>query len=299
MRKLFYLTFAIFLAVVSGCSNTSQEKTESSASKADMKQAGMQSQAADVKEKAADPQAESRPQVNRKLIKTVDLQVETTKLEESVQKLESLSKQFGGYVQSNQVQGTSLEQGKRGKRTASYVLRIPADQLDAYLKEAGSIGNVLSKAVGTEDVTEQYFDTEARLTSLKTQEERLLALLKQAGSLKDMLEIEKELAAVRYEIEQLTTTLKKYDGLVSYSTVRFTLTEVATITDTTEPKTTGERIARQFRDNITAIADGAQAAAVFLIGNSPILLLLAALAAGGFLIFRRVKQNRGNRNIGS
>ena len=57
------------------------------------------------------------------------------------------------------------------------------------------------------------------MESLSLQEERLLDILEKAEKLTDVLELEQELADVRYQIETLTTTLNRYDQLISYSTV--------------------------------------------------------------------------------
>ena len=104
-----------------------------------------------------------------------------------------------------------------------------------------------------DDVSEKYFDTEARLSSAKLREERLLDILSKAESLDNVLLLESELADVRYEIESLSGTLRRYDSLISYSTINIDLNEVikpATVQPM--PKTFGERISQAvssgFRD---------------------------------------------------
>ncbi|MFX3659246.1 MAG: DUF4349 domain-containing protein [Ectobacillus sp.] len=300
LHTIFFQPFAILLAIsvlLTGCGNNagSQNTTDSSPApkNASEEKAELQQETANNSSK----ENEQNPAINRKLIKNVSMEIETTNFKESVPKLESLVKQFNGYIESSTVTGASVQNEEQfPSRQATYTIRIPASQLDAYLNKAGSIGNILTKAITTEDVTDRYFDTEARIKSLKVQEERLLELLKQSGSLKDIIELEKELSSVRYEIETLTTTLKKYDSLTEYSTVQLTLIEVEDITDTSQPKTMGERISRQFKNNIEGITAGLKSIIVFVIGNSPLLIISGIIIAAGIFVARKFRKRKKNNS---
>lgn len=309
--KLFklFVILAIVLALFAGCGNSNMDSKSTSdiaPSKSINQEKGTGGAASEMKKETSDASNKEgntdakAPVTNRKLIKNVELSVETTNFNESIKKLEAFIKQFDGYIESNSITGTSVsEANKAPARHASYTIRIPSGTLDTYLNEVGSVGNVLSKNIATNDVTDQYFDTEARVTSLKVQEQRLLELLKQTGTLKDIVELEKELSSVRYEIERLTTTLKKYDSLVDYSTVHLTLAEVASITDTTQPKTTGERISHTFKKNLTAVSNFVKDVTVFLIGNSPVLFILGIIVTAGVFIGRRFMKKYKDNNISS
>ena len=75
-------------------------------------------------------------------------------------------------------------------------------------------------------MTKAYFDTDARLRNAKRMEDRLLEMLqKNTGKVSDLLQVEKELARVREQIEQMQGELKYYDALVQYATVTVTLAE--------------------------------------------------------------------------
>ncbi len=292
-RVLAVLCFVFIL--FTGCSSAEQKNsTEMSMSPDSAKMEGTAPAAQEKAEQQADTTAPAKeaPAVaeNRKLIKNVELRMETTEFDASIGKIEASAGKFGGYVEGSSISGVSVQEDSSSARSASYTIRIPSNKLDDYLKEAGTIGNIVSKQIMTEDVTSQYFDTEARLKSLKMQEERLLELLKQTGSLKDVIEIEKELAAVRYEIEGLTTTLKRYDSLVDYSTIRIELIEVQSLTQ--NASTLGERIGATFKKSVTGISNGAQGLLVFVIGNSPVLLLLGAGGVAAVFVVRRIRRNK-------
>ena len=81
----------------------------------------------------------------------------------------------------------------------------------------------MSKQESTQDVTSAYVDVEARLKSLKLQEERLYAMMEQAGDLETLLAIQNQLTEVQYQIESYTAPQRTYDDLISYSTVDVTV----------------------------------------------------------------------------
>jgi large-conductance mechanosensitive channel len=85
---------------------------------------------------------------------------------------------------------------------------------------------MVSQSESAEDITLQYTDTESRIASLKTEQERLLALLDKADTLENIITLEDRLTEVRYELENYESQRKVYDDLVTYSTVTITLEEV-------------------------------------------------------------------------
>lgn len=219
---------------------------------------------------------------NQKIIERLNYQIETLKFDDSASKVQSLCTSLGGYVQDSNVTGNGIT-SKGTLRQASYTLRIPQEKLAQLKSSAGQIGNILSFNSSSENISDQYYDTEARLKSLRTQQERLLAMMQKSGKLSDMIELEKALADVNYQIEQLTGTLKQYDSLVNYSTVTIQLNEVVepTVIQKT-PATLGERISQQFLNSMRGLGSFGENLAVFFLGCSPILILLLALA---FLIY--------------
>lgn len=135
----------------------------------------------------------------------------------------------------------------------------------------------MSKQESTQDVTSAYVDVEARLKSLKLQEERLYAMMEQAGDLETLLAIQNQLTEVQYQIESYTAQQRTYDDLISYSTVDVTVEEVKQITEKTE--TFGDRVSDAFRRSWRDFGYGAQDFAVGFVAALPTLLVLAVLAA--------------------
>ncbi len=86
-------------------------------------------------------------------------------------------------------------------RTLYLTARIPAELSDQFVGQLGSLGTMVSQSESAEDITLRYTDTESRIASLKTEQERLLALLDKADSLDSIITLESRLTEVRYELE--------------------------------------------------------------------------------------------------
>ena len=243
-----------------------------------------------------DTSAAQKALSNQKIIERLSYRIETLEFDQSIETLQALTEQLGGYIQESGVDGDGALQ-KNDSRTAHYVLRIPQEKLKVWKEKSDTIGSVLNVSSSSENITESYYDTEAHLSALNTQRDRLLELMKKADKMADIVELEKALADVTYQIEQLTGTLRQYDSLVNYSTVTVDLFEVskATIIDKT-PVTLGEKISYQFRQSLRWMGDAGEGALVVVIGGLPILLLLAVVGGIVWLVARR-KKRRAKRSV--
>lgn len=231
----------------------------------------------------------------QKIIEQLSYQIETLKFDESAKIIQTLCTELGGYMQNSSVDGKGVQ--SQNLRGASYVLRIPQGKLGQFKNSAGNIGNVLNFTSSSENVSDKYFDTEARLKSLRTQQERLLALLTKSGSLTDVIALEKALAEVNYQIEQFTGTLREYDSLIDFSTVSIQLNEVVKSTEMENiPVTLGDKIGRQFKESVRSLKGFGEGMLVFFIGGAPILLLLAVLVVVVILIIRKRRKHERNQN---
>ena len=86
--------------------------------------------------------------------------------------IDALVKELGGYFQQSSVSN----RGNSGYRYGSYTIRIPSAQFDTFLQKAGTLCHLVYSSTGTDDVSETYYDTEARLETARIKLERLQAL---------------------------------------------------------------------------------------------------------------------------
>ena len=210
--------------------------------------------------------------VNRKIVRNASLRVETLEFDKLLETLTGRTAELGGYIESNSVSGRGYYQSK-ALRTAELVLRIPADKLDTFLNDVDGACNVLSRNENVSDITDTYVDTEARLSSLRTEYDTLLDLLARAETLDEIIMLQDRLSQVRYEIESYEARIRSYDSLVSFSTVRIDVSEVERET-VVEPETFGQEISRRFSESLESVGNGFRDFAVWFIGNLPELLVL-------------------------
>ena len=148
-----------------------------------------------------------------KLIYSASATVETTTFDETVEKLSALVAEYGGFVESSSINGSNYYTQSRGyssERYASYVIRVPSNKFSTLMSSLSTLGNVPYSHTYTENITAQYYDTDARLTAYKTQETRLLEMMELAESVEDLISIEEKLTELRYKIESLQSTLNTW-----------------------------------------------------------------------------------------
>ncbi|MCR5089796.1 MAG: DUF4349 domain-containing protein [Oscillospiraceae bacterium] len=216
-----------------------------------------------------------------KIIYSADVTVETTDFEKTVGKVDELVKTYGAWVESSSVSGSDYYQTARGEtsaRSASYTLRVPADRFQAMMDHFTQLGNIPYSHIYTENVTSQYFDTQARLNAYKTQEARLLEMMEIAESVEDVIIIEDRLTELRYKIESLQTSLNNWDRRVSYSTVYLNVKEVRVYTpeEKIDPSY-GEELAAALKDGFYNAGQFLKNVLVFLVEILPVLIVLVPL----------------------
>ena len=224
---------------------------------------------------------------DRKLIKTVSMDAETESYDALITALEDKITALGGYTETRRT-GTY----GRTRRWSNMTIRIPAENLSAFVSHVGENANVLSTSETTEDVTLQYVDTEAKLTALETEQTRLLELLENAQNLGEILEIEARLSDVTYELERYASQKRSYDNQVSYATVHLTIEEVEILTPVEEP-TVWSRISTGFMESLEGVGEGLVDVFVLLIAGSPYLVVWGAVAGAiGALVHRQRRKKQ-------
>ena len=230
-----------------------------------------------------------------KIIYTGHVYMETTAFDEAVAALDHAVAQYGGFVQDSSVSGNAQYNDDGSTvicdRWAYYTVRIPTDKFSDFMALTEGIGNVINSSRNAQNVTSQYTDYEARLESLYTQEERLLAMLEESGDLESLITLEARLSEVRYEIESIERNLRNLDQKLAFSTVNLELREVEIYTPTaTVQRTFGEKLSDAFADGWKGFVRGVQRFILWFAEALPGLVLWAVIIGGGVLTFFGVKK---------
>ena len=229
---------------------------------------------------------------NAKLIRRASARLQTDDFSAAEAALNALVVEQGGYYESAAVEGGGYYD-RNAARYGSYVIRVPRQAYDTFLSGVDGVGYVVSLNQSSEEIGEVYFDTEARLRTQQTKQTRLLALLEQAATMEDIIDLENALSEVEYQIEQYSTELRRYDSLVDYATIGVELYEVRRLSDGAG---TADRLGTRIS---TALSEGAQGAGEAL-GNVIVwcayhliaLLVLAAAAAVVLAVCLRRRKKR-------
>lgn len=237
-------------------------------------------------------QFDTTNKLNRKVIKTGTINLQTKTFDDTVQSIMDKVDEIGGFIQNCSIEGSHLY--RENRRYANLSVRIPNTEFDKFMNESNQFGNVTSKSVQGEDVTDQYMDTEIRLETLEIQAERLKELLKQAGDLDKLFKIEKELAHVTYEIESLKGTLKKYDSLIDYSTIDIYVEDVEVYVEVKED-TFIDRIKNTFMNSVRGLVTIAQGIVLVIIGITPFLIIILPIVAVVIWLVCRRENRKKNK----
>jgi len=158
---------------------------------------------------------------SRKVIRNAHLEFEVAKFDEAVVAIDAAAKAQGGFIDTK-----DSAQGANGKISGTVTVKVLPDHLDAFLAQIGPIGDLKNQRIGAEDITKDYYDTDARLRNAQKMEQRLLDILDQkTGKVSELLQVEQELGRVRSQIEQMQGEMKAYDALIRYATVTIVLNE--------------------------------------------------------------------------
>ena len=180
----------------------------------------------------AEPAAAGQPEQpkgDRKLIRNGEMTIEVKSVQVALSSLMQSVRSIGGQS-TNQLE----RQNEYGARTASITWLVPAERLDAAIAAVRALGEPQLLSFKTEDVTTSYFDVKVRVDTQKRLEQQLVALLKRPSNrLSDLLEIEREVARVREQIDQLEGRIRLWDSQIAMSSVVITLTEPAPIVAST------------------------------------------------------------------
>ena len=175
------------------------------------------------------------------IIRTGNATIRVDSLGPAVARLRALATSLGGYVGN-----TSIQTGADQLRSATVEIKVPASRWPLLLAGIKPIGTLEAQNESAEDVGEEFVDVQARVANSRRLEERLIALLaNRTGKLQDALQVERELARVREEIDRYEGRIRYLRSRTSISTMMVMLHEPAPVLGT---RPGDSPIADAFRD---------------------------------------------------
>jgi hypothetical protein len=244
------MPYAAFLGCAEEPASTARNFARSAAPEtppSNLKQVGLSTPAGAASGEQGAAKAQSAA-VPRKIIydATIDLVVDSLNgLETAVA---DVVKRYDGFLA-----GSDLASQVSTQRTATWKVRVPVERFEDFVRAISRLGEVRSSHVGSQDVTEEYFDIEARIRNKQEEEKRLLKHLSDStGKLEDILKVEAELTRVRGEIEQMQGRLRFLANRADLSTITITATELKNYTPP-QPVTLATQISTTFFGSLNAL----------------------------------------------
>jgi len=236
-RAVGYVVSAVLAAtLLSGCGGTRSDEASAPAAPAisearfgsapaDAPATTAQSPEAAAKAPADPAQVSALP---RQIAYEADMTVEVRRLDEAIIRVKQLVAAAGGRVVSETMQADGAVYRplppEGSSTTAMLSIDVPPDKYQSLLESLGKLGHRVSFRSGSEDVTEQVVDVEARLKTQRDSIARLRALLGRANTVDDVVKVESELSRRVADLEALEARRKALADRVTMSKVTLTLT---------------------------------------------------------------------------
>ncbi len=229
---------------------------------------------------AGEPPAVEKP-VTRKIVYTSTVDLVVADFAQIRDQISQLAEQFGGFVGNSRMDATAGD-----RRRATWTLRIPVAKHRAALSALEQLGHIVSISSDSQDVTDEFYDLEARVKTKQEEEKALREILaKSAVKLEDIMTMRRELTRIREEIEAAQGRINKLSKLSDLATITLTVHEQKDYVPPTTP-TFGARISDTFSESADALWNMLKAIVVGLAALTPWLPILLVVAGIGYLVVR-------------
>ena len=147
----------------------------------------------------------------RIIVHTANAVLVVNDIAKAIDQVDALARESGGWVVSSD---------RSSRHSGSIAIRVPAATLNQIIKRLERIAiDVESMALSSQDVTDEYVDSQSRLTSLRATEAVLLNLLSQANKVEDALKVQNEIAQVQLQIEEMQGRIKFLEQTSAFSLI--------------------------------------------------------------------------------
>lgn len=243
---LIHILIATFFLQVGGCGGGSKQQNETADSKeVPLIEPAPESNAAKEEEEkvavtgsnsatgssdkrsSADPASSARnvgyelvkqELVAPRLIYNADIQIQVENLESTVKQVKEITQKAGGYYTNE------THSGGGGEKSVSFTLRIPQTNFESVINAIEKLASYVQyKGTSSQDVTEQYYDSEIRLKTKRKTLDQYYTILQRTTTIKDILEVQAKINELETEIEGLEGRLRYLSNQVSYSTITLRL----------------------------------------------------------------------------
>jgi hypothetical protein len=163
------------------------------------------------------------------LARRAQLSLKVKSIAQAAAAVRSASAAAGGLILAENIGGSSGPTPVEGERVTAntygeITVSVPADRLDTFLDDVSRLGTVISRQSSSEDVKQQYVDTDARLKTMRASVDRVRALMARATDIGQVVALESELARREADLEALESQMAALKDSIARSPVQVSLT---------------------------------------------------------------------------
>jgi hypothetical protein len=218
----------------------------------------------------------------RKIIYNADIDLVVEDFAKAEAALMRLMEENKGYLASADVTGSPGRQ-----RSGTWKVRVPIERFQRFVDSLIKLGELQHRRTNSQDVTEEFYDLEARIKNKKVEEARLLKHLEEStGKLKEILDVEREISRVREEVERQEGRLRLLENLAALTTVTVVLHEREGYIPPEAPSF-GTTIARTFSGSVDYLVGFGKAVVLMAVAVAPWLPVVAVVGLLLWLVARR------------
>lgn len=268
MKKLLFVAIIALAALFTSCSKKSASQSKAIDAFRETADATSAFTGTGYNPEAAKNAKQSTQPLNRKIIFKGSISLEVESLEKTQAAVQQWVRDFGGYISESSM----------GAKSANFTTRIPSSSFDIAMEQAGGFGKILRKNIESTDVTDEFYDLQTRIETKKVLVERLQSYLKNANSVKDMMEIETRVNEVTSDLETMQGQMNRLAGKVDFATVTISVELPPTkIEEGFELPDAGEKAKNLFCGLLTFLVELFFILLYIILYGAPIVLVIALI----------------------
>ncbi|MFZ5893672.1 MAG: DUF4349 domain-containing protein [Myxococcota bacterium] len=279
------ILFGISLMLLAACKHHEAPAGSASVSQAPTPAANT-SQASDPAAPAANQSVPSEQRL-RQIIRKAELSFDVASPADALREVTDIAERHGGFVANSS--STAADERTLVPESVTCTLRVPSNRFSAVLNEVRKLSRGSAREhIGSQDVSEEYVDLEARIKTQRALEQQFLEILKRADKVEDALRVEREIATVRAEVEKMEGRRRLIEREVDLSTITLTFTKQAPLV-TSSWRDLWDAVRQAYADSID------NTVALLVMGVRSVGNLLPAfvlVGLPGFWIMRRLLRSR-------
>ena len=185
----------------------------------------------------------------RIVVHTAQIALVVDDVAHSIDRISGVASGLGGWV---------VNSDRSSRHSGTIAIRVPAQLLDEAFRQLESLAlSVESRAITSDDVTDEFVDSQSRLASMRATEQRLLSFLDIAEDVEDALLIQEELSSLQLRIEELEGRLSFLSQTAAYSLIEVSLNLASETIEVDAGEDVSVRVGQpaRFRASFTAPQD--------------------------------------------